>query len=224
MKLLLGTLLMMGFLILPSHSEAQTSSQKLATKSSSRHRFPGMFRVGPLVGPGMMAEQKDTQDNGTKTDKNVFVGGLIAGLGQGAFTIESGAMYMRMPSLAGIQQDQQDAKHTVLLNGEYVGIPVWAKYNYIEKPLSTFFVKGGAITAILVNQQNELVTLPTGGVQKVNLATNDVMAVVGFGGTTPMNENLAFIVDVSAFYGLQEVVSGARNQGFLLNLGLSYDL
>jgi hypothetical protein len=154
----------------------------------------------------------------------MFVGGVLAGFGQGALSVEAGAMYMKMPSVAGIQQDADDSSHSVLLNGEYVGLPVWVKYNYIEKPLSTFFVKGGAVTAFLVNQQSELITLPTGGVQKVNLASNDVMALVGIGGTTPLNERLAFVLDLSAFYGLQEAVSGARNQGFLLNIGLSYDL
>jgi hypothetical protein len=63
-----------------------------------------------------------------------------------------------------------------------------------------------------------------GSKQSLALAGTDVLALAGFGGTSPLTDNMSFLIDFTGYYGLTEPFQGGRHQGVNVGLGISYEL
>lgn len=212
----------------PTTAEAQSSvgTSHLTTSAGYKKvgiRQPGLFRVGPLLGPGFAIT--DEKKDASAGDSLALFGGVMAGMGQGAFSFEVGAAYLKLSPILELRGEDGLDSFRYQLSTDYVGVPLWVKYNYIEKPLAVFFLKAGAIPMFLVGQGSKTAALNDASpAYELSLADSDVLGVLGFGGTAPLGERLAFVLDLNLFYGMNEVVAGTRHQGALLNIGLSYDL
>lgn len=219
-------LIIAGLLLAPLSAMAAPASS-ISTPIDYDEQMPGLFRIGLIGGYGLMTGDT-SYGNGDKDQARPsgYSVGLVGGFGRGMFSGEAGVMLMNIPSIVKLEDVQNDALviRKELVNAEYVGIPLWAKYNYIEKPLATFFIKAGAIPIFLLSQSKDAVLLEDGSKQNMKFATMETLAVAGIGGTSALGKNTAFILDLSGFYSMTEAIEGVRNQGAMASIGLSFDL
>jgi hypothetical protein len=203
-------------------AKAQMSSTAVA--SDYRVEFPSSVRVSVLAGGGVLIDPPTLAEN-VKPGTPMF-GAILGGFGQGALSGEAGVGYLHMAMVPQVNAMDGTLYTAEPMTAGYVAIPVWAKYNYIEKPLASFFGKAGVMPAILVSQSQPIGFGNASVVEgSAELETFDFMGVVGFGGTAPLGESAAFILDVTAFYGFVETTEGgANNKGALVSVGVSFDL
>jgi hypothetical protein len=222
-------------MLAPLPSLADTMAD-LSTVVSTRalkpyNEMPGTMRVG-VIG-GWAAALGDLSENvtseGEKVSPSGLMGGLVVGFGDSLFSFETGALYVTLPGVTQVSEITDEAteetnESRVLINSQYVGVPLWLKYNYIEKPLASFYLKAGAIPLLLVAQDREQLELTDGSIFDLSLSKAQVLATVGIGGTSPINDHLAFVLDIMGFYGVIQEEGRTPYQGVIGSVGLSYDL
>ncbi len=209
-----------------SGPEASTPSATLKARSRRAfdpdqfRRMPSPFRLSFLGGAGLYIGEKNFEnDNQNLTG---ISGNILLAYGQNSISFETGATFLNAPYAAGSKDE--NGTHRALVNVQYVGVPLIIKYNYIERPLASFFVKVGAIPVMVVRQSNREVILKDGRSNPVVLPKNDVLAVAGFGGTSELTNTTAFVVDFTAFYGTTPSDANSHVQGLTGSLGLSFEL
>ena len=137
-----------------------------------------------VTGHYVMTPPVGGYENTTSTDLTGNSGGISLGYRFSEFSIEAGVEHFkdawRAPySLNGVT-------HLELVNYESMGIPLIAKWNYLEDQLAMFYVKaGGCVNFNVVSTDTDLVP------------TSYVSSIVGVGGTSQLNESIAFILDFS---------------------------
>jgi hypothetical protein len=219
-----------SFLMAPYLANAEQGREKgqeavLAAAFPFVHeQMPSAFRLMLLGGAGLGTDSGKLfkQNN---HDGDSYYGSLLAGFGRGMFSFETGVMYLKAPMVAKLNNNIDDSSRVVLLASEYLGVPVYVKYNYIEKPLATFFVKAGVVPISLINSPPDKYA-SVGDNQSITPVDRDILTIIGFGGTAPLDDTTsAFVLDISAFYGSSAYNSrGDHNQGVLIGAGFSFDI
>ena len=147
----------------------------------------------------------------------------MLGVGNGAFTFEGGAMYYRT-SLA-LAMNDASGTYRATNDMHFVGIPVGAKWNYFERPLATFYVKGGVMPSFLMSHSGGLEMAGPSGTLVYDPAKNDILGYGGIGGTAPLGDSLAFVLDLATYHGFQDLDDNGTKSGFFsVGLGVSYEL
>lgn len=208
----------------PSASSVSAVSRASSSSFFSRlSRMPSVVRFSVLGGP--VAKQpggaKPEQFGSGSADPN---GGAIAlalvGVGSGLVSVETGAGFLKAPAVArspGPKQGTVDRVAPV----DYAAFPLFVKLNYVERALASFYVKGGAIFASLLGDQD--VVLPDGTSASRNY--DDVFVVAGLGGTAPIGHSTAFVLDLSYLSGTKAGFrDGPRTEAFIGAVGLSFEL
>ncbi|MGE0632920.1 MAG: hypothetical protein AB7O96_10960 [Pseudobdellovibrionaceae bacterium] len=201
MKLALFTLMMM----FPLSLLANAFSTSMATIESPR--MPGTFRVGIL---GSM--NVDSVEDRSTT--------ILAAVGSGMVSFEAGVSYLTMSdkieviSIEGEEPAIKEKSVYIPVKASYVGIPVNLKWNYIEKPLATFYVKAG-VMPISLNTQSK-------GDEPVG--KQETLAVGGIGGTAAITKSTAFVLDITSLWNNGDKNQGIPSQSLHVGAGLSYDL
>jgi hypothetical protein len=205
-----------------------TTAPKMGTSKLQREVFdpetmrkmPRWFRMAIFGGSGLYPGEKNFEnDNSNLSSVNA---NIMLAVGRQTFSFEIGGAFLNVPYAIGVKDEF--GTHRALVNVQYVGVPVILKYNYIERPLASFFLKTGAIPVAVVNQSQNQVTLKDGLAHDVVLPKNDILAVAGFGGTSEISSSTAFIVDFTAFYGTTASDSGSHVQGLTGSVGLSFEI
>ncbi len=208
---------------------------RLSNLDSSESHFPSLVHLAVQLGNAkdLRADQTSYESGREKFDQT-FMGAVLLGIGRGIVSFEAGAMYLNLASDIGYQDVNLSTHHFATTN-EYIGIPMWLKLNYIERPLASFFFKLGAIPVFLQNQKqiipvnrnvsdrDKQLLLERNVPTSVSIAQSDTLAIAGLGGTAPISDSVAFLVDLSYVYGLSGIDQvGSRNQSALLNAGLLF--
>ncbi|HVK62027.1 MAG TPA: hypothetical protein VM432_10770 [Bdellovibrionales bacterium] len=197
-------------LLFPMTSLAST----VTTTMKDDAQMPGLFRFG-LIGAAM--PYKIASDYENKNDSKAIPASatITAAVGRGTFSFETGVAYYQWTETA-TRNDETGASKRYLLNSQYIGVPLAVKWNYIEAPLSTFFIKLGATAMSLLGQST--------GEEFALTPEQTTFAVVGLGGTTDLSESVAFVVDLSLMRDLGEENHGIPQMPVSLGVGFSYDL
>jgi hypothetical protein len=145
-------------------------------KAARLSKMPGLVRTSFLGGALLPMSPGDGDHKAAPAST------ALIGIGDGMISAEVGGMIARSG------------------NTTFFGAPVTLKYNYIEMPLSTFFVKVGALPL-------------TDGTHQTILFNG------GIGGTAPLTQQLAFVLDLSLVSGFEQ----SSTKAFLPMAGLSYD-
>ncbi len=217
MKLINAALIAAAFFV---SAVSQAQMQNVSTAAYSE-KMPSSFRIGFLGAYGVVKPSGfETTGNGDTTNAS---GSILASFGSGALSFEAGVSYSLIPIMIE-SKDASGGKHKLLISSTYVGIPLALKYNYIEKPLASFFVKAGAAPMMLMSQTPSIATGDDGSTTSLELTETDFVALLGIGGTAPLTDSLAFLLDITGYYGMTEAYKDAKHQGLNIGIGLSYDL
>lgn len=189
-------------------------------------QYPSMFRISVLGGPtvGDMGGAADFGDTG-----ETYMGAVLIDIGQGWFSVETGAEFLTFGTVITVDDPQgavESQKYRA--NSQYVGIPLVAKYNYIEHSGASFSLKLGVMPATMISGTGIRVQAsgPT-GTSELDASLNrfDAMAVGGFTGSAPLNKWAAFVVDATYIYGMTDVDgNGTHNQAMFLGAGFRFNL
>ncbi len=177
--------------------------------------MPSAFRLG-LLGSYVATGLRSGYENTVGTDKAAGSLSLMAGIGSGLLSLEAGVGVLKIADVAVL------AQHRYLVSSQYYAFPVWAKFNYIESSLASFFVKAGVMPVTLFTKESAI-----GGIET---DTNSLLAIVGIGGTAALTGSLAFVLDITGFQNLGGPGNlGTENRGIpktfvTLGAGLSLDL
>ncbi len=180
-------------------------------------QMPSIFRLG-LLGSYAVTPPLSGYENTASTDKSAGLLALMFGVGNGMLSLEAGAGVLKTAEVAIVTNPE----HRFLVNSQYYAFPVWAKFNYIERSLASFFVKAGVMPLTLFAQDSAI------GI--ISSAKNSMLAVVGIGGTAALTKSLAFVLDITGFQNLGGPEKlGTENRGIpktfvTLGAGLSFDL
>ncbi len=178
-------------------------------------RMPSAFRLG-LLGSYVMTPLRSGYENTVGTDKTAGFLALMAGTGRGMLSLEAGVGVLKTADVVIL------ADHRYLVSSQYYAFPVWAKFNYIERSLASFFVKAGVMPVTLFAKESAI-----GGIET---DTNSMLAIVGIGGTAALTNSLAFVLDITGFQNLGGPEKfGTENRGIpktfvTVGAGLSFDL
>ncbi len=181
--------------------------------------FASAFRL-TVVGAGVLP--------GGEAQGKGFSGGIFADYGRRWLSFEAGVQYLNTP--VGVKLTDPNTLSSIVpttLNAQYVGTPLFVKYNYIEQPMAVFSVKLGGMPAFLVSSVDagSYYDPATGGQTSLEIPQSDFFAMGGFTGTAPLSERLAFVVDGTYFYGVNAIdAQDNHNQGFVLGAGLRFAL
>jgi hypothetical protein len=189
---------------------------------------PGKYRDGEFssalrltaIGAGIMP--------GGEGQGKGFSGGVFADYGRRWLSFEAGVQYLNTP--VGVKltdPNTQTSLQSTNINAQYVGTPLYVRYNYIEQPMAIFSVKLGGMPAFLVSSEEagSYYDPSSGGQTILEIPQNDFFAMGGFTGTAPLTERLAFVVDGTYFYGVNAIdAQNNHNQGFVLGAGLRFAL
>ena len=197
-----------------SPSNGETVQTHLFHKKSVDPTNPGFIRVG-LLGAFVLTPPTAVYENTLVTDTAAGFGGLTIGLGSSTISFETGVSLFKLAAIS-TRTDSDKSNHDFLLGSQYIGVPLEVKWNYIEHPLSTFYVKGGAVPLFLSKQ--------TAGNEALASAPNATMAALGIGGTTPLSERAAFVLDISTLASLGAAKPGLPSFLAALGVGVSFDL
>ena len=195
-------------------SNGETIQTHLFHKKSMDPTNPSFIRVG-LLGAFVLTPPSAVHENALVTDTSGGFGGLTIGLGSSTISFETGVSLFKIATIS-TRIDADQSKHDFLLGSSYIGVPLEVKWNYIEKPLSTFYVKGGAVPLFLSKQ--------TTGNEVLESTANATMAALGIGGTTPLSERAAFVLDISTLSSLGAAKPGLPSFLAALGVGVSFDL
>ena len=139
---------------------------------------------------------------------------MLFGLGRGMFSLEAGVTFLKLADIV-VHRDASLAARRLLVNTEYLGYPVALKWNYIDRPLSTFYMRFGAMPVTFVGQS---------GTSVFDAPKSSTLAIFGIGGTTSLSERFAFVLDINGYRNLGTQSAGIPRDSLTLGLGLSYDL
>ena len=206
-----------------SVSQLQPATSKASRESfdaESMRKMPRWFRIAVVAGPGLYAGEKNFEnDNSNLSSLNASI---MLAAGRTTFSFELGGTFLNVPYALGINDGF--GTHRSLVNVQYVGVPLILKYNYIEQPLASFFLKAGAIPVRVISQSSKQVTLKDGLKHDAILPESDILAVAGFGGTSEITPSMAFIIDFTGFYGTTASEAGSHAQGITGSVGLSFEI
>jgi hypothetical protein len=166
------------------------------------------------------------QDLSTNDTPKGFAGSVLADFGRGMFSLQTGVQFLDIPAVVQISDsDPTLASHRKDITSAYVGVPIIAKYNYIEQPLAVFSLKLGVMPVTLINNQDPIVYKDATQSNSVSLSTNDVIALAGFTGTAPIGDSSAFVLDGTYFRGTTAIdQNNSINQGVMFGLGFQFSL
>lgn len=188
---------------------SESDATSIASKPSySSAKMPSYFRVGFSGGVGLLPFD-GKYENKLQTETSTGLVTLTAGLGKGMLSLEAGVAAFKTADIL------KSGDHRLLVSSVYYGFPVYAKWNYIERPLATFFIKAGAIPVTIARQTEDA------GLTSVQQST---LAIYGVGGSTEINDRLAFVLDITALQNLGEKGRGIPDSIVTLGAGLSFDL
>ncbi len=178
--------------------------------SASRVQSPSFVRVGILGGMGLIPPS-DPGENGL-IGKQPFAGLLTVGLGKGTWSLDTGVGVMTMTGVFA-RTDADHSVHQITMGTDYLVVPVCVKWNYIERPLATFYVKAGAapISAMDKTQQ--------GGITP---AASSTLGIIGLGGSSELGQSTAFVLDLMGAQNLGSDNAGIPKFNAILTVGLSY--
>lgn len=228
---LLAIFAILTALVFANTSHALVTNEIIKTDDWSIPREPSKFRLHPYAGGGVFQLRGDyNYDKG-----QAYQAGVLASTEISGFSLEGGLGYMWLTAKGteknGSLTDQDGQTQTGTLTMEhqlhYVTLPLIAKYNFVTKPLATFFVKTGIINSFLVGSQTSFefaeANLHGGSMQDNDFADYVPYATVGFGGTAPLDRDIAFILDLNYQHGLTETHASEHttSSGFTLLIGIS---
>lgn len=228
---LLAVFAILTVLIFAHTSNALISNEIVKTDDWSVPREPSKFRLHPYAGGGVFQLRGDYNYD----DGQAYQAGVLASTKISGFSLEGGLGYMFLTAKGTeknssiTDQDNQTQTGTLTIEHtlHYITLPLIAKYNFVTKPLATFFVKTGVINSFLVGSTTsfsfEEANLHGGSMQDNDFAGYVPYAIAGFGGTAPLDRDIAFILDLSYQHGLTETHTQEHtiSSGFTLLIGIS---
>lgn len=180
--------------------------------------FLGGMALGDLSGPAAAGDSAESYKTAVLVD-----------VGRGSYTFQTGAELLSFATSANVSDPNgiaDDQRYRV--NSQWVGIPLVAKYNYIERPQASFSLKLGVMPAFMITNPNIAVTASDGtNVTNMygHLNTFDAMALTGFTGVAPISDWVSFVLDGTFYYGtLDADGSGAHNKAIFLSAGFRFNL
>ncbi len=207
------------------YSSQLVESRSRAMPSSWGLSVTGGFGISPLHSSG-----SNLGDNLARTkahDNPGSMGGVSLSYGSRSFAIETGVYYLNLPmTVETTEVGNPNQSYKIKLANSYVGVPLVIKYNYLESSRQIFSVKTGVLSAF--SNRNSLLRLDNESGKNLNEVTiknQDLMLLVGFGGSAPFFGKASLILDMSYLKSISPVAStGAVNQAVLFSAGLLFFL
>ena len=201
-------------LFLPVLTFAQGTSVAEAPVDARPQRMPGIFRLG-LLGSYQLTQSSEKYENASNQDKKAGSLALMLGLGNGMFSLEAGVALLKFVDINSLKSSDGTPSPQYLVNSQYLCYPILVKWNYIEQPLASFFVKAGIMPLTFLNQPSD---------QLVKAASSSTLAVVGIGGTAAMSRSAALILDITGTQNMGPENAGIPKNAVSLGLGVSFDI
>lgn len=215
MNIFLIVSLVLG-LCAPAHAQDGELTTAIRPPRIPDDQYSSFMRV-TLVGAGVLGSNGGSSKG--------FGSGLFADFGRKRFSVEGGVQYINTPVTVQLTNPYGfTADGRTQLDAQYLGPALFVKYNYFEGPMSVFSAKVGAMPAFLINAGETTASYTNdqyGGQTVMEPNDTDIFGMIGFTGTAPLNDTLAFVVDGTYYQGFEGIdANGTRSQGFLLGIGL----
>ena len=209
-KLFLFTPIALLLFAMPAHAYSEEATSRGPLLSGPAPQLSGNARISFLAGADVTTPQIST------SHLPGFNGSVLVDFGRGLFSLETGIESLSEPvtfsSPASASLSAGAIRQSTSLN--YVGIPLVAKYNYIERPLNAFSFKLGGLQTVLLNADDALYpsltpTYINDKQSPVTLNRQMTFGLAGFTGTAAISKSIAFVIDATYLYGITKPIQAA---------------
>lgn len=169
---------------------------------------PGAFRRVVPTASIIVSDFVGGEAHKYEHDPKVGVGlGATLEIGRENLVFETGLLYRQQ----GISQKISDVE--VVVHADYMSLPLAAKYYFNGQDVSSFYLKGGLLPALLVSKKVVGKTLNFRMERSDYFMTNfELGAIAGLGGKINLSSNAALILEANYSRGITKSEIGETQQ------------
>ena len=179
------------------------------------HHYPSMIRATILAQAALPDGPPRVASGGAQA---------TAEFGQGLVSAEAGLAFLSMRTNLLVTDSTGSGKNSHSEVDHFVGVPIFLKVNYIERPQYSFSGKLGVMPIVSTKNTSKLNVGDSAG-QTYNLKGTDALAEIGFTGAAEVGDKTEFVIDGSYGRGLTNLDgNGGHHAVIEVGVGIRFDL